>query len=59
MNIIISFILIISILYFLTMPYRDRIDKMLKEINLSTFNALWLAYVEGLIFGGIIMIIIL
>ncbi len=41
------------------MPYKGKIDKMLKEINLSTFNALWLAYVEGLIFGGIIMIIIL
>ncbi len=41
------------------MPYKNKIDKMLKEINLSTFNALWLAYVEGLFFGGIIMIIIL
>jgi len=59
MNIIISFILIISILYYLTMPYKGKIDKMLKETNLSTFNALWLAYIEGLIFGGIIMIIIL
>ena len=59
MNIIISYLLIISIIYFLTMPYRDKIDNMLKEINLSTFNALWLAYVEGLFFGAIIMIIIL
>ncbi len=41
------------------MPYKDKIDNMLKEINLSTFNALWLAYVEGLFFGAIIMIIIL
>ena len=41
------------------MPYRNKIDKMLKEINLTTFNALWLAYVEGLLFGAIIMIIIL
>jgi len=58
MNIIISYLLIISILYFFTMPYSNKIDKMLKEINLSTFNALWLAYVEGLFFGAIIMIII-
>ena len=41
------------------MPYRDKIDNMLKEINLSTFNALWLAYVEGLFLGAIIMVIIL
>ena len=34
------------------MPYRDKIDNMLKEINLSTFNSLWLAYVEGLFFGA-------
>jgi len=59
MNVIISYLLIISILYLLSMPYKDKIDKILKEINLSTFNALWLAYVEGLFFGGIIMIIIL
>ncbi|MFL2607854.1 MAG: hypothetical protein ACJ0PA_04145 [Flavobacteriaceae bacterium] len=59
MNIIISYLLIISILYFLTMPYSNKIDNILKEINLSTFNALWLAYAEGLFFGAIIMIIIL
>jgi hypothetical protein len=31
---------------------------MLKSLNLSTFDALWLSYVEGMAIGGIIMLII-
>ena len=45
-------------LYLLTKPYKHKIDQMLKNLNLSTFDALWLSYVEGMAIGGIIMLII-
>jgi hypothetical protein len=31
---------------------------MLASVKLSTFDALWLSYVEGMAVGGIIMLII-
>ena len=37
---------------------KQKIDQMLKNLNLSTFDALWLSYVEGMAIGGIIMLII-
>tara|TARA_B100001079_G_C16397453_1_gene509733 strand:+ start:2265 stop:2444 length:180 start_codon:yes stop_codon:yes gene_type:complete len=58
MKIISIYILIAVSLYFLTKPYKHKIDQMLKNLNLSTFDALWLSYVEGMAIGGIIMLII-
>ena len=58
MKIISIYILIAVSLYFITKPYKEKIDKILNSIKLSTFDALWLSYVEGMAIGGIIMIII-
>ena len=59
MKIISIYILIAGSLYLIARPYKDNIDKMLSSIKLSTFDALWLSYIEGMAVGGIIMLIIL
>ena len=58
MKIISIYILIASCLYLITRPYKENIDQILRSIKLSTFDALWLSYVEGMAIGGIIMLII-
>ncbi len=58
MKIISIYILIAGSLYLITKPYEGKIDQILSSIKLSTFNALWLSYVEGMAIGGIIMLII-
>lgn len=58
MKIISIYILIAVSLYFMTKPYKEKIDQILSSIKLSTFDALWLSYVEGMAIGGIIMLII-
>ena len=42
----------------MTKPYKEKIDQILSSIKLSTFDALWLSYVEGMATGAIIMVII-
>ena len=58
MKIISIYILIAGFLYLITRPYKDNIDQMLASVKLSTFDALWLSYVEGMAVGGIIILII-
>jgi len=58
MKIISIYLLIAGSLYLITRPYKDNIDQILKSIKLTTFDALWLSYVEGMAIGGIIMLII-
>jgi len=58
MKIISIYILIASCLYLITRPYKENIDQILRSIKLSTFDALWISYVEGMAIGGIIMLII-
>ena len=58
MKIISIYILIAVILYLMTKPYKEKIDQILSSIKLSTFDALWLSYIEGMAIGGIIMLII-
>ena len=58
MKIISIYILIAVTLYFITKPYKEKIDQILSSIKLSTFDALWLSYIEGMAIGGIIMLII-
>ena len=58
MKIISIYLLIAGSLYLITRPYKDNVDQILKSIKLSTFDALWLSYVEGMAIGGIIMLII-
>ena len=58
MKIISIYLLIAGFLYLITRPYKDNIDQILASVKLSTFDALWLSYVEGMAVGGIIMLII-
>ena len=58
MKIISIYILIAGSLYLITKPYKGKIEQILSSIKLSTFDALWLSYVEGMAIGGIIMLII-
>tara|TARA_B100001287_G_scaffold207209_1_gene176259 strand:+ start:329 stop:508 length:180 start_codon:yes stop_codon:yes gene_type:complete len=58
MKIISIYILIAGSLYLITKPYKGKIDQILSSIKLSTFDALWLSYLEGMAIGGIIMLII-
>ena len=58
MKIISIYILIAGSVYLITKPYKEKIDQILSSIKLSTFDALWLSYIEGMAIGGIIMLII-
>ena len=58
MKIISIYILIAGSLYLITEPYKEKIDQILSSIKLSTFDALWLSYIEGMAMGVIIMLII-
>ena len=58
MKIISIYMLIAGSLYLITKPYKEKIDQILSSIKLSTFDALWLSYIEGMAIGGIIMLII-
>ena len=58
MKIISIYILIAGCLYLITKTYKDNIDQILASVKLSTFDSLWLSYVEGMAVGGIIMLII-
>ena len=58
MKIISNYILIAGSLYLITNPYKEKIDQILSSIKLSTFDALWISYIEGMAIGGIIMLII-
>ncbi|MAU31172.1 MAG: hypothetical protein CMC36_04600 [Flavobacteriaceae bacterium] len=59
MKIISIYIVIAGSIYIITKPYKENIDHVLSSIKLSTFDALWLSYIEGMAIGGIIMLIIL
>tara|TARA_B100001996_G_scaffold110786_1_gene83876 strand:+ start:1126 stop:1305 length:180 start_codon:yes stop_codon:yes gene_type:complete len=58
MKVISIYLLIAGSLYLITKPYKNNINQILNSIKLSTFDALWLSYVEGMAIGGIIMLII-
>ena len=58
MKIISIYILIAGSLYLITKPYKEKVDQILSSIKLSTFDALWLSYIEGMAIGGIMMLII-
>ena len=58
MKIILIYLIITGCIYLLTKPYKENIDQILSSIKLSTFDALWISYLEGMAIGGIIMLII-
>ncbi|HJN54022.1 MAG TPA: hypothetical protein QGI27_03040 [Flavobacteriaceae bacterium] len=47
------YFLIVLIFFIYSLQYRDKVDNILSELKISTFNALWLSYLEGLIIGGL------
>ena len=47
------YFLIVLIFFIYSLQYRDKVDNILSELKISTFNALWLSYIEGLIIGGL------
>ena len=58
MKTILIYLIITGSMYLLTKPYKENIDQILSSVKLSTFDALWLSYLEGMAIGGIIMLII-
>jgi len=53
------YFLIVFIFFIFSLQYRDKVDNILSELKISTFNALWLSYLEGLILGGLSIWLIL
>ena len=51
---------IVLVFFIYSLQYKDKVDKILAEnFKISTFNALWLAYLEGLLIGGLSIYFIL
>ena len=53
------YFLIVFIFFIFSLQYKDKVDNILSELKISTFNALWLSYLEGLILGGLSIWLIL
>jgi|GEM_PF-2222060 hypothetical protein len=53
------YLLIIFVFFIFSLQYRDKVDNILAKLKISTFNALWLSYLEGLIIGGLSIWLIL
>ena len=53
------YFLIVFIFFIFSLQYKDKVDNILSELKISTFNALWLSYLEGLIIGGLSIWLIL
>jgi uncharacterized membrane protein len=53
------YLLIVFVFFIFSLQYRDKVDNILAKLKISTFNALWLSYLEGLIIGGLSIWLIL
>jgi len=53
------YLIIVFIFFIFSLQYRDKVDNFLTKLKISTFNALWLSYLEGLIIGGLSIWLIL
>ena len=53
------YFLIVFIFFIFSLQYKDKVDSILSELKISTFNALWLSYLEGLLIGGLSIWLIL
>ena len=53
------YFLIVFIFFIFSLQYKDKVDNILSELKISTFNALLLSYLEGLILGGLSIWLIL
>ncbi len=53
------YLLIVFVFFIFSLQYRDKVDNILAKLKISTFNALWLSYLEGLVIGGLSIWLIL
>jgi hypothetical protein len=53
------YLIIVFVFFIFSLQYRDKVDNFLTKLKISTFNALWLSYLEGLIIGGLSIWLIL
>jgi uncharacterized membrane protein len=53
------YLIIVFVFFIFSLQYRDKVDNILAKLKISTFNALWLSYLEGLIIGGLSIWLIL
>ncbi len=53
------YLLIVFVFFIFSLQYKDKVDNILAKLKISTFNALWLSYLEGLIIGGLSIWLIL
>jgi len=53
------YLIIVFVFFIFSLQYRDKVDNILTKLKISTFNALWLSYLEGLIIGGLSIWLIL
>tara|TARA_Y100000758_G_scaffold73133_1_gene48643 strand:+ start:800 stop:985 length:186 start_codon:yes stop_codon:yes gene_type:complete len=59
-SLILTIYLLIGFVFFIfSLQYKDKVDNILAKLKISTFNALWLSYLEGLIIGGLSIWLIL
>ena len=53
------YLLIVFVFFIFSLQYKDKVDNILAKLKISTFNALWLSYLEGLVIGGLSIWLIL
>ena len=58
MNILFISNIMITGLYYFSNCYKERVDFILKNMNLTTFDAIWLAYIKAFTIRGLLMTII-
>jgi hypothetical protein len=58
MNILFIRDIMITGLYYFRNCYKERVDFILKNMNLTTFNAIRVAYIKAFTIGGLLMTII-
>ena len=50
--------IMITVLYHISNCCKERVDFILKNMNLTTFNAIRVAYIKAFTIGGLLMTII-
>ena len=58
MNILFICDIMITGLYYFSNCYKERVHFILKNMNLTTFDAIWLAYIKAFTIRGLLMTII-
>ena len=58
MNILFICDIMITGLYYFSNCYKERVDFILKNMNLTTFDAKWLVYIKAFTIRGLLITII-